>query len=359
MTDDLLLPRHPAAPAPEPLRFTGTGAEYFRIWIVNLLLTIVTLGIYSAWAKVRRLQYFHRHTQLAGSGFDYHGRPAAILKGRAVAFGALVLYKIADEMHPDAGKLVALAIALALPWVLTRSAAFRLANTSWRGLRFRFDGSTADGYRTFLLWPLAALATLGALAPVAHREITAFHRGNAAFGRAPFAFSATNREFYRVWLRTVGLFLGLPALLFLTGLVLGVQATSLGGGLHGFGVTGAATLMLLGGIAAYSGFIAAKPYFTAHIQNLVWGRTTLATHRFECDLRFGMLLWIGVSNLVLTILTLGLYRPFGMVRMARYRVAAITLIPGESLDDFIGERVRDVEAFGDELADFLDIDIAL
>ena len=102
MTDDLLLPRHPAAPAPEPLRFTGTGAEYFRIWIVNLLLTIVTLGIYSAWAKVRRLQYFHRHTQLAGSGFDYHGRPAAILKGRAVAFGALVLYKIADEMHPDA-----------------------------------------------------------------------------------------------------------------------------------------------------------------------------------------------------------------------------------------------------------------
>jgi hypothetical protein len=152
-----------------------------------------------------------------------------------------------------------------------------------------------------------------------------------------------------VWLRTVGLFLGLPALLFLTGLVLGVQATSLGGGLHGFGVTGAATLMLLGGIAAYSGFIAAKPYFTAHIQNLVWQRTTLSTHRFECDLRFGMLLWIGVSNLVLTILTLGLFRPFGMVRMARYRVAAITLIPGESLDDFIGERVRDVEAFGDEL----------
>ena len=25
--------------------FTGKGWEYFRIWIVNLLLTIVTLGI--------------------------------------------------------------------------------------------------------------------------------------------------------------------------------------------------------------------------------------------------------------------------------------------------------------------------
>jgi hypothetical protein len=43
-----------SARAPEQLHFTGSGAEYFGIWIVNLLLTILTLGIYSAWAKVRR-----------------------------------------------------------------------------------------------------------------------------------------------------------------------------------------------------------------------------------------------------------------------------------------------------------------
>lgn len=44
--------------APIPFRFTGTGSEYFRIWIVNWLLTLLTLGIYSAWAKVRRIQFF-------------------------------------------------------------------------------------------------------------------------------------------------------------------------------------------------------------------------------------------------------------------------------------------------------------
>ena len=80
----------PAAPWPAPasvavrtdypVRFLGTGSEYFRIWIVNLLLTIVTLGIYSAWAKVRRLKYMYRNTQIAGSSFDYHGSPIAILK---------------------------------------------------------------------------------------------------------------------------------------------------------------------------------------------------------------------------------------------------------------------------------------
>ena len=71
--------------APQPLRFTGNGAEYFGIWIVNLLLTIVTIGIYSAWAKVRRLQYFYRHTELAGSSFDFHGSPIKILIGRVIA----------------------------------------------------------------------------------------------------------------------------------------------------------------------------------------------------------------------------------------------------------------------------------
>jgi uncharacterized membrane protein YjgN (DUF898 family) len=54
-----------SARAAEQLHFTGRGGEYFGVWIVNLLLTIVTLGIYSPWAKVRRLQYFYRRSLCA------------------------------------------------------------------------------------------------------------------------------------------------------------------------------------------------------------------------------------------------------------------------------------------------------
>ncbi|MDE0480371.1 MAG: DUF898 family protein [Gammaproteobacteria bacterium] len=42
----------------EPFTFHGNGSDYFRIWIVNMLFTILTLGIYSAWAKVRSKRYF-------------------------------------------------------------------------------------------------------------------------------------------------------------------------------------------------------------------------------------------------------------------------------------------------------------
>jgi hypothetical protein len=56
---------HPDQAHHVPIEFTGSGSEYFRIWIVNLLLTLVTFGIYYPWAKVRRLRYFYGNTLVA------------------------------------------------------------------------------------------------------------------------------------------------------------------------------------------------------------------------------------------------------------------------------------------------------
>ena len=73
--------------------FTGSGREYFRIWVVNLLLTVVSLGICSAWAKVRRLQYFDRNTSLAGAVFDFRGDPKAITVNAVLTIVTLGLYR--------------------------------------------------------------------------------------------------------------------------------------------------------------------------------------------------------------------------------------------------------------------------
>jgi uncharacterized membrane protein YjgN (DUF898 family) len=67
----------PAAPtARVPFEFHGNGSEYFRIWIVNVLLSILTLGVYSAWAKVRNKQYFYGNTWINDAGFEYLAKPA-------------------------------------------------------------------------------------------------------------------------------------------------------------------------------------------------------------------------------------------------------------------------------------------
>ena len=75
-----------------PIVFTGKASEYFGIWIVNLLLSLLTLGIYSAWAKVRRKKYFYNNTLIENVGFDYHAKPLSILKGRIIAFVLFALY---------------------------------------------------------------------------------------------------------------------------------------------------------------------------------------------------------------------------------------------------------------------------
>jgi uncharacterized membrane protein YjgN (DUF898 family) len=70
-----------------PFEFSGNGLEYFRIWLVNVALSILTLGVYSAWAKVRTNRYFWRHTHLDATSFDYVANPVAILKGRLLVLG--------------------------------------------------------------------------------------------------------------------------------------------------------------------------------------------------------------------------------------------------------------------------------
>jgi uncharacterized membrane protein YjgN (DUF898 family) len=93
-------------PRLERFRFGGNATEYFGIWIVNLFLTVITLGIYSAWAKVRRKRYFYGNTWLADSNFEYHGNPVAILKGRIIAFVAFVAYSLTTQYSPKLGGLL-------------------------------------------------------------------------------------------------------------------------------------------------------------------------------------------------------------------------------------------------------------
>ena len=119
--------------------FHGTGGEFFRIWIVNILLTLVTLGIYSAWAKVRTQSYFAASTRLDGASFAYLASPIAILKGRLLLLGFGLLYAVSSFISPALEGVLGIAVFLLIPWAIVRSMAFRAHNTAWRNIRFRFD----------------------------------------------------------------------------------------------------------------------------------------------------------------------------------------------------------------------------
>jgi uncharacterized membrane protein YjgN (DUF898 family) len=350
-----------SAPAsPEAFGFTGSGGEYFGIWIVNLLLTIVTFGIYSAWAKVRRLQYFYRHTQLAGASFDYHGTGIAILKGRVIALGLFLAYNFSFQISILLGLVTLVALAVGLPWLLRSSLRFRLRNSSYRGLRFRFAGSKEGAYATFLGKPLLVFITAYLTVPWYHQQLKLYQHGNSWFGQTPFAFHATVGQFYKVYF----LIWGLMLLVFVA--PFGMMIAAMAELARATQESGAppdpqafATSMFLAFALMFAGMLAITPLWQAKLQNLIWNNTTFGPHRFESTISAWRLFGIHLSNLLLVVVTFGLYLPWAAVRVARYRAETLTLVAGGSLEDVVAHHEQDLGAAGEETADMFDIDIAL
>lgn len=331
--------------------FTGSGSEYFRIWIVNLIFSILTLGIYSAWAKVRRMQYFYRNTRLNESSFDYHGTAIAILKGRLIAIALFSSYYIFIKLMPILGLAIGLLIALAMPFLLVISFKFRLYNSSYSGLRFGFTGSVKSAYFTFLALPIATIFTLYLLAPFTHQRIKTFQTNNSRFGQSPFSFTAGAGSFYAIYIFAFLQFIVLAGLFGLAAYsIFKDSITDLPKEdmikivLLVYGVMILVTLLIV-------------PYFISRIQNLVWNNTQLGEHNFNSTMSTRGLAWIIFSNFIFIILTLGLFKPFADIRLARYRIEHLALIPAGNIEEFIASEQQQIGAAGTETADIFDMDI--
>jgi uncharacterized membrane protein YjgN (DUF898 family) len=354
------LPANPNA-AQQLLHFSGTGAEYFGIWIVNLLLTIVTLGIYASWAKVRRLQYFYRHTTVAGSSFDFHGRAIKIFVGRLIALAMAFVYSYSLRVQSPAMVLVTLAaFALLMPWLLRSSLRFRLYNTSWRGTRFHFRGTVAGAYRVFLLNGLLAVITLYVMAPFMHQRLKAYQHDNSWFGRTRCSFHAGAAQFYLLYLLLLALVFGFFIVVGITGIG-GMLTAMLPKPNHAAPVDASKLLVFLAIVygAVIVVAVSIVPAFRALIANLIWNNSRIGEHRLECRQSPLVLMWITLSNVVLVILTVGLFMPWASVRLAKYQLESVRLLPASDLQEFVAAEPENLGAVGEEAATAFDFDIGL
>lgn len=354
-------PSQAASPrAPEQVRFTGSGGEYFGIWIVNLLLTIVTLGVYSAWAKVRRLQYFYRHTEVAGSSFDFHGSPGRILVGRVIALAMLFAYNYSVRLRSPLTIVILVLIAVVMPWLLRNSFRFRLYNTSWRGTRFHFRGTVAGAYRVFLLNGFLALITIYVMAPFMHQRLKAYQHDSSWFGRTRCSFHARAGQFYVIYLLLLAAVVVFAIVIGSSGiggaLVALSQAQKQGGHANPSAVFRAVAI-LYGALILVG--ISIGPAFHALITNLIWNNTRIGEHRIECKISPYVLIWITISNFVLVALTLGLFIPWAMVRLARVQLDSVRLMPAGDLQEFAAAEPETIGAVGEEAAAAFDFDISL
>ena len=321
-----------------PFEFEGKGGEYFRIWIVNILFTIVTLGIYSAWATVRTRRYFYANLKLAGEGFEYHAEPMQILKGRIIALIAFALYSVSTALSPLIGGIAALLLILVIPLFILLSLRFSRRMTSYRNIRFSFQGSWKEAYLSILVWPLLSILTLGILFPLAQVKFKRFVVNNSRYGTENFAFAGTYADYGKLLLLLIAIYVVTIVLL---ALCLAVGAAALG--------TSVAIILLYGGIF----------YIQAMYMNLTYRRTTLREHSFESTYTGLGFAWILISNILLIVVTLGIFLPFAKVRFTKYLAENVTLKMKGSLDDFTAGEAEKVSALGQEVGTAFDFDLGI
>lgn len=326
-----------AEPRTVPFLFHGQGQEYFRIWIVNILLTIVTLGIYSAWAKVRNKQYFYGSTELDGAHFEYTGKPLAIFKGRLIAGAMFIVYSVVSQLFPIFGLLLFVVLLAVMPWMITRSLMFNARNSVYRNVRLRFDGSLKHAYIAFALLPLATAVTFGILAPFAFYYQQRFFVENHSYGTARFHFEAGAKDYIKMFVILVLVFLG------------GVFGGAL---ISGF-------LPFIGLPMILAAYLFVFIYFSVQAFNLRFNNTLLNHNGFAADMELGGYTKLVVINTLATVFTLGLFRPWAMVRTARYKSEHLRLLADEDLNGFVAHEEGEVSALGEEMGEMFDFEFGL
>jgi uncharacterized membrane protein YjgN (DUF898 family) len=127
------------------LEFSGSGGEYFRVWIVNLLLSVVTLGFYTPFARRRTAQYFYSHTLVAGSPLEFTAQQRRMVIGFLLLVALYVAFKTASQTGQDTVvTAMLLGAALLAPYFWGSAMRFRLNATRWRGVRLQFAGSWGE-----------------------------------------------------------------------------------------------------------------------------------------------------------------------------------------------------------------------
>lgn len=385
---------HDQTPTSYPFTFTGSGGEYFKIWIVNILLSIVTLYIYSAWAKVRTKRYFYGNTVLDNSSFEYHAKPTQILIGRLIGVALLIAVTIGGQLNPAIAGVAYLIIFLGLPWVIWRSLKFNSKMSSYRNIRFGFNGKLAPMYGVLVLLPaliLGSVALLGYLvsklgnpalmsavviiafvlfygsAPWIHKLLSSYSLNNHRFGTTPFSAKLSTARFYWIYLKSIGVAIALliPAAMIASALVwqsgmfnslFDMESLRdnpqevLQNPIVIFGFIGIYLLLFAVGILA-------KAFFQSRLRNYRYHQTILGNDfDLQSSVKFGPLGWILFTNIVLLIVTLGLAYPWIKVRLARYFANNTHVLATQSLDQFMADEQDRISAIGEELGDAFDME---
>lgn len=330
--------------------FRGSGLEYTKIVLVNIVLTILTFGIFSAWAKVRTRKYLYGNTYLNGFNFNYHADPLKILMGRLIVGGLILIYIYGSKISIYLPLLAVMAFVLLLPWMYVKSLSFNLSHTSYRNIRFGFKKDYKESYSVFIKGYILTLITFGLCFPYFYQTLSEFRLENTRYGKTHFKPRFTVGDFFTVYIKIIGIYI-------LSAIIMGI-GVSLGVFIKNFAVL-SVLVTGIGAITFYAGILFAVSLGKSHIANLILNYSQLQDIRFRSSQKATTLFMIYLKNILLGIITLGLGVPYGLYRVISYRLkSTVVIATSTQFDQFFAQAETDTSgAIFDAADDFLDLDI--
>jgi len=378
-----------------PFEFHGKAGEYFKIWIVNLFLTIITLYVYSAWAKVRTKRYFYGNTTVDGSSFEYHATGRQLVVGRLIAVALLIIYTVFRDINITVAAIALGALAILFPWALWRSLKFNARASSFRNIRFGFDGTASTPYGIFIATPIAIAILLASAfliiktinidlqqltnsgfgpyvsfliplliflsVPLLHKILISYSHNKHRYGISKFTANIKTSRIYGIYILSYFfLLVAFTVVAVISILVVKFVDIDLdfltqmqsSDGLFWKVFSGAFGYLF---IVAVSGLSIA--YFKSAIRNHRYSATSIGSDlQLHSNTNLWSLWWLDTSNLFLLIFSVGLAYPLTKIRSAQYFASHTTLSVEGGLDSFTAEEKSRMNAMGEEMADAFDVE---
>lgn len=351
--------QQPATQRTIPFEFNGRAGEFFGIWIVNVLLTIITVGIYTAWAKVRTNRYFYGQTVLNNTNFAYLADPIAILKGWLIAVAILIIYSVVSNFIPPLQLVFFLLLMLAMPFLVVKSMRFRARNSAWQNIRFTFNGKYGEAFRVFIVWGfLAVILSLGLLAPYAQYRMKKFLIENSSYGQSEFEFRANASDFYIVYLVAFGLLTLFFILIVAAGAGVGFISQAMAAEPQPVPPEAVLAQAIIMPVTLLF-YLFAFAYMQSRLGNITWGSIHISGNQLKSSLRARDLAWIYFTNILGIMLSFGLLVPWAKVRTMRYRMNKLELLAANNLDQFVQAEQSKASALGEEVGEVFDLDIGI
>ena len=335
--------------------FSGTWRDYAPIAFTNLLLTIVTLGIYRFWATTRTRHYLWSQTRFIDARLEWTGTGKELFVGFLMVLLLLLLPLILLQFAVPAlilrgygllGGVLGIVLFAAFFYLgglaRYRALRYRLSRTWWHGIR---GGSDDNGwsYGWSYMWKsfVGSLA-LGLLIPWSIMSLWDERWNRLSFG--PFSFEAAG-DHSKTFQRFLFFYL-IP----LIALILGIVAFFSGAG----GSVSGGILVALVPVGFYAAFgVVALAYYSSFFREAVGGMS-LSTLNFQFEARSKDWLLLILGDIGLVIVTLGIGSIFLSYRHWKFFIAHLNATGEIDLNELTQSTAREPRQ-GEGLLDAFDI----